>query len=639
VALVPAYLAPLFLTPYLPAFDLPHHLAIVDALVKSGDAASPYARDFVVGPELAPFAIHYVVLRALAALVPVTIAAKVLVAAVVLALPLATARLLTVCGRDPLPALAAFALGYSMPLHYGLIGFVVAMPLLVWMLSAACHQREWSARPLRAAVVLGVLALLTFFAHLEAWAIGAAAAVVALALGAIPPRARAVGVVSLVPSALACAAFLARTRSDPRFSGEPSFAAAIIRDRARELTENGVLGDLWSRLQGIPIHMLRGFTDGSDLVASRIFCAAIGAVVALRFLRWCVGRPRVLPRPGPAAGVVAVALVAYLGLPHHLPHAASIYPRFAIVFALLALLAVPPLPPQWSDRSRRLLAAIMTLVLAVQAIVVARHYSAFGRELVDFREAVAAAPAGLRSGGLVFDPESTVMDIGGIFTGLPVYYVFERPAPESSTWLYYCADPQVPCRLREPGRAAPLPFFSYPSQFNARLALERLDLLFVCGGPPAERLFGPDVTRVRLLGERGCWRVFVREPSAARALGDEVRVGNAQEIVAHDGTQIAKHALHQPQLCVARSDEPAAVAADQPARRRTLRGDETRVDGHEPAAGAHTRVREAQQLQRLRVVQVMQDAGRKDDVERLAIQDSVAHSLAQKPRAGEARAR
>lgn len=546
VALAAVYLAPLAATPYLPAFDLPHHLAIVDALAKMNRADSPYARDFVVGWKLAPFAVHYALLRALSSLVPVPVAAKMLVGAVVLTLPLATARLLDVCDVDRVFALGAFPLAYSMPLHYGLIGFVVALPPLVWMMAAACDEEAWRARPFRAGVSLAALSLLTFMSHLEAWAMGGAAAVLALLIGRIPWRGRALGVAALIPATFGCALFLLRTAGDSRFSSEPSFARGVIVERLRELSEHGVATDVWSRVRGLPIHLLRGFNDGSDLVAARIFFAAVGVFVAARLVLWMAGRTTGPGRPRPVAGAIAAALLAYLGLPHHLPHAASIYPRFAVILALLLLAAsriqLPSLP-------RLAAGAITTLVVlgvASYGVLLIRHYSAFGRELQDFRDVATVSPAGLASGGLVFDPESSVMNIGGIFSGIPVYYVFERPALRSSTWLYYCADPQVPCRARDPGRVPPLPFFSYPWLFDARRGLEDLELMFVRGGPPAQKIFGPEVRRVRLIAERGQWRVFARWPSTARALDDQMRVGNPQQVVTDRGGGTGEHAPHQP---------------------------------------------------------------------------------------------
>ena len=134
-----------------------------------------------------------------------------------------------------------------------------------------------------------------------------------------------------------------------------------------------------------------------------------------------------------------------------------------------------------------------------------------GRETADYEQVHAASPTGLRSGGLVFDSESAVMNVGGIFTGFPDYYVIERAAPQSSTWLYYCMDPQLPCEMRHPDRPAPLPHFSYPAQFDPGRALQDIDLVLVRGGPAADAIFGRESPRVRLIAEHGRWRAFARQ--------------------------------------------------------------------------------------------------------------------------------
>jgi hypothetical protein len=513
VGLAALYLAPLFVTRFLPAFDLPHHLAIVDALSKAGDPASPYARHFEVGLEFAPFALHIVVLRALAVVLPLAVAAKTLVGFVVLALPLATARLLRLSGRDTTPALLAFPLVYSLPLHYGLIAFVAALPFLVWMLAEASHESGWRERPVAQAVILGALALVTFFAHLEAWAVGVAGAAVAVLFAAAPWRARVCGLAALAPSLLACVFYLTTRASGASDVGGASLVRALLDARARELAERGLLADLAGRVRVAPLSVLRGFNDGSDVLAAQVFFGLIVAGILFGAARWWRRRPLARPRLAPSAGLVLAAAGAYFGLPHHAPpDAFSVYPRFAVVLALLLLVTIPAYPFRISGRSRNAALTLVTVLATIHGLNVVRQYAAFGHELDDFARVLDQSPAGLASGGLVFDAESRVMNVGGIFTGVPAYYVTERAAPRSSTWLYYCAWPQLPCQVRHPEKAAPLPFFSYPAEFNASRALKDLDLLFVRGGPPAAALFGADAPRVRLLATDGAWRAFVRRP-------------------------------------------------------------------------------------------------------------------------------
>ncbi|MFO0570050.1 MAG: hypothetical protein U0263_30685 [Polyangiaceae bacterium] len=509
LALAPIYLAPLVVTRFLPAFDLPHQLAIVDALLKGDATDSAYARHFSVGLELAPFSVHFVLLKALGSFVTLGVAAKLLIGAVVLALPLTVARLLVGSGKSPLPALLAFPLVYSMPLHYGLVAFVVALPLVVWLLAEASDETGWRERPRRTALRLALLALATFFAHLEAWAVGMVGASWAVLASAPSRRTRALGLGALAPSLAPAALYLARIAREPRFAHEPSLLRALYTARSQELAEHGVLSDLASRIRGVPVHLLRGFNDGSDETIASAWLAVVALWMLLGIASGGVRSLRTRPRAGPL-GLVLVGALAYLGFPHHaLPHAYSVYPRFALVLALLLLLVVPARVANWSARARTACTGLVSLLLVAQGLWWTRQYAAFGRELDDFERVVDSAPPGKAAGGLVFDAESRVMNIGGLFTGVPAYYVTERPAARSSTWLYYCAWPQLPCRMRNP-EAAPLPFFSHPQSFDARRALLDLDLLFVRGGPPEEVLFGGERARVHLLAERGAWRLFGR---------------------------------------------------------------------------------------------------------------------------------
>jgi hypothetical protein len=506
VALSPLFLAPLLVTRFLPAFDLPHHLAIADALTKaSGD--SPYARLFTARLELAPFDLHFVILIALSRFMSLTVAIKVLVGAQVLALPLVTARLLAARRRSTVPALLAFPLGYAMPLHYGFIAFVVAVPILIWVFAECVDEAAWAERPTRQAIMVAVLLLACFFAHLEAWAFAVVVAVLCVALQPLSRAQKLLGVAAALPSIVPCVLYFARISKEARFASAPSPLKLLVAERARELREHGVFHDLSGRVRELPIHLLRGFNDNSDLYLAYGFFALVALLALVGHGRAPLTRPRV--GAGSVLGVAAV--VGYFGLPHHaLPHAYSVYPRFAVVLAIVLLLAIPERLALASPRVAGGCTLLVTGALTLHALVLIREYAAFGRELADFEQVVDAVPAGHSAGGLVFDPESRVMNIGGIFTGVPAYYATERRSAQSATYLYYCAWPQLPCRMRDRARPPPLPFFSYPERLDPRLALEEVDVFLVRGGPPVERIFGAETPRVRLLVEHGAWRAFLR---------------------------------------------------------------------------------------------------------------------------------
>jgi hypothetical protein len=507
--LAPLYLAPLFATRFLPALDLPHHLAIADALAKAASPSSPYAKLYEVQLRPAPFDAHFLALVALSSWMSLGAAAKLLVGVQVLALPLACARLLAATGRSTIPALLAFPLGYAMPVHYGLLAFVLAVPVLVWVLAEAADETAWTERPGRRAARLAAALLLLFFAHLEAYAFGLAAAVLAVAAHRVPRARRALGLVAALPSLAAWALYVASAAPDgapPSGSVSRSFFAAAL----QEIRQEGLLGHLASRVRGVPVHLLRGFDDGADVRASLAYFAIVfGIALTARLVR-----PEAGPRPRPrlaVAGLGLVALGAYLLLPHHVhPHAHSIYPRFAVMLAVTALLAIPPRLARARPRALDLVAAMLVLAAVLQAWVLRREYAAFGRELADFETLLEALPPGHASAGLVYDPESGVMNVDGILSGVPAYYATERPGPGTSTYLYYCEQPHLPCRLRAPDAPPALPHFMRPEDFDARRALQDVDLLLVRGGPGAQVIFGSESARVRLAAQAGRWRAFVR---------------------------------------------------------------------------------------------------------------------------------
>lgn len=506
--LAPFYLAPLLATHLLPSFDLPHHLAIADALLKSTRPDSPYASYFDVRFGAAPFALHFLVLTTLGRWMSLTLAARVLVGGIVLLLPLAAARLLTAAGRPRFLAVLAFPLVCAMPLHFGFIAFVTALPLLVWMLALAMDEQRWRAAPARSAGLLAGVAVLTFFAHLEAWAIGVVASVAALLVLGAGIRTRLVALGALVPSSALAAWYLMRNAAERHADAAPSFVEALIRARLQEASEQGLWWTVASRFTVLHTHLLRGFVDGSDLVAALALWAvvAVGLVAALAMRRtW---RPVLTP----SFAVAVAVLLAYLGLPHHaLPDAFSVYPRFAGVLLITCLPMMADWRP-WSSAVRRSAAALVVLALVGIAVNLRAHYVAFANELADFDAIVTAAPNNRSSAGLVFDRESTVMDVGGLLSGIPAYYVTERPGPASSTWLYYCVFPQMPCRVRDT-RDVPVPQPNEPERLDATRGLGVIDMWLARGGPSPAVIFGAE-GRARLRAQRGAWRLFERATPA-----------------------------------------------------------------------------------------------------------------------------
>ncbi len=65
LVLLPLFLAPLFVTRFLPGLDLPFHLAMADMLGKVGTPTDPYRELYQGKLGLEPYAVHYIALRLL----------------------------------------------------------------------------------------------------------------------------------------------------------------------------------------------------------------------------------------------------------------------------------------------------------------------------------------------------------------------------------------------------------------------------------------------------------------------------------------------------------------------------------------------------------------------------------------------
>jgi hypothetical protein len=505
LVLAPLYLAPLAATRFLPALDLPQHLALADAVAKAGPD-SPYARLYDVGLALRPFTLHFALLALLAKVMPLGAAAKVLVGAQVLGLPLACARLLAARGRSTIPALLAFPLGYGMHVHYGLLAFVLALPALVWTLAEAADEHAWTRAPRRQTLVLGAGLLVLFFSHLEAYLVGLVTAIGVVALHPGPGRRRLLGLAAALPSLAALALYGASA-----LAGGPPLADAFAGATVAELRAEGLFGRVALRTRALPVHLLRGFRDRLDVAAAGVFFAAV-AVLTIAGRRLAAGgRDEDRPRPWAEAALWLAAAGAYYVLPHHVhPYAHSVYPRFAVLLAAVALLAVPVGLVSARAAVLDALAVVLTLAAASYAGVLWHEYRSFARETRDLVLVLQDTSPGHFAGGLVFDAESRVMRVDAILSGFPAYYVTERPGPRSATYLHYCGEPHLPCRAATSGDPPALPHFTEPGAMDPRRALDTIDLFLVRGGPAAEVIFGAESGRVRLVARGGDWRAFQR---------------------------------------------------------------------------------------------------------------------------------
>ena len=165
-----AGVAPLWCARQLPMVDLPQHLHLISVLHRLDDPTTLYPRVFAARAELTPYLGYYVSVSALSWLVPLELANRLFLSAMVVGLPLAVAFLLRSLGRPRWPAVLTVPFAYGDSFGWGFVNssasFVLALAaagLFVRALADADRRRRWAvahALVLLAVVLMHVQGLL-----------------------------------------------------------------------------------------------------------------------------------------------------------------------------------------------------------------------------------------------------------------------------------------------------------------------------------------------------------------------------------------------------------------------------------------------------------------------------------------------
>ncbi len=352
---------------YLPMVDLPQHAAQVTLWKLLAEPGSGYAETYDWNP-FTPYLLVYAAGRLLAAVLPVALAMKLVVALVVLALPVSLLVLLRRTGGDRWWALLGFPLAFSFDFYWGLLSFMAAVPpalvLIAWAFPFA--RRPTPARGLGLAL-LGLVLLLTH-GLVCGFALLAAGAVI-LAHAGSPPRAL-LGQLPLLPTAAAGLAWFFATRSsEAQASRPPAWNLDPLRLLDLPGTLLGHAADPQARLFGIGLILLTawGLARGGGRP----------------WARWI---PLLL-----AAGVFLLGPEIYF-------HAAFLNSRFAVFVLPFALFA---LGPRRADRWQRLLLAALALSWMLSLLP---RFHDFDREARRFDDLLAVMAPEKRVLGLNFDP-------------------------------------------------------------------------------------------------------------------------------------------------------------------------------------------------------------------------------------------
>ncbi len=150
---------PFWRTQILPMQDYPHFLVFARAFADMRDKGSPFFGAYTTGFPLSPVVLPLLLTRALAALVGLEQAGRVMWTIYAVSLPLASLHLLRVLGRSPWAVLLVFPLVISYWVIGGFFAFATAMPLFVLGLALTVRWLEDPTWP-RGIALAAVLAAL-----------------------------------------------------------------------------------------------------------------------------------------------------------------------------------------------------------------------------------------------------------------------------------------------------------------------------------------------------------------------------------------------------------------------------------------------------------------------------------------------
>jgi len=386
---------PLWTVEHLPVQDLPQHLAAIRILHDHGSPELGFSQFFEIHLGRTQYLTYYLLADWLSYAVGLIAANKLIFTAAIVGLPYSAASLLKALGRDERLALLLLPFAYNAHLLHGFVNFAAAIPLMLWGVALAVRLRHrWEPK---GAMLLGALALLTFYTHVVPFGV----LVLASVLVAVSRDRRAVAR-RLLPFGPALAAVVLWLWTSP--------AAKTLLSLAQR-DERALGAEFWSLKYSLKevghwlFDVLRSNHDGKLLVA----WAALMAAVLLfadpasekepetdeeRVQRTLVRRLSML---------APLAFVVYLFAPVSYDWIWPINARFPIIGVVFFVISLPRPRPQWQ---RPLYGAAAALALAFFLLVGLAFRSYARDEARGLDAAIASIPPGQKVAGLMFDRRS-----------------------------------------------------------------------------------------------------------------------------------------------------------------------------------------------------------------------------------------
>ncbi|CAN5923424.1 hypothetical protein BH11MYX3_BH11MYX3_35890 [soil metagenome] len=364
---------------YLPMVDLPQHYAMVSVFVHHSDPVYGFADRFFFDLAHRPYASVYLAAAALAKVVPLAVAMRVVVA-VCTVLPIIGLRaLLAATGRPRHLALIAVPFAFGSLWAWGFLNFLASTGLLLVALSLVCRLARTHEQ--RTAIGLGLLSLLILVTHVHGmFMLIALAPVLAWGFRGEEPAWRAVLRVGLpiIPAAAGTFAFVIVTWSQAVGSWVSLDLSFVDRIRA------------------FPDFLAAGIPAPWPGIACAVLVAAIVLSIVFRDRESTASRRQWIALAIAFAG----QLLLYFVLPLNTPTATYVCARHAL---LIVLFGLPLLPAVRAGAVRIAIAGAFAVAGLVLAIV---EVSRFDHEARSFDPILEAMKPNKRVAPLIFEKGS-----------------------------------------------------------------------------------------------------------------------------------------------------------------------------------------------------------------------------------------
>jgi hypothetical protein len=424
--------APAWIVKHPPLQDLPFHLATIRIIKNFHDPAYGFDQNFVLTLGRTQYVVYYLIGAALANFVGVVGANVLLVSGYLGGTVLALRSLLRALGRDERLCLLVLPLLVNVMFLYGLLPFLLGIPIMLWALATAVRHFE---RPtLRSGALVCALALALFYSHVFPFGIFCIGF-----LAMFPwtkPTRWAASAAPAVPAVLVLVWW-------SFFTVAGRLARGAATDNAADPHQ-----PMDAAIADIPNWFTNVLRDQSD----EVMLAAL-AIVVVGALGLSLG-DRDPAKPFARSYVVLplTCIVLYFVLPQSHGYIWLIAQRFPILFAITAIPLV-----RMPRGSRGAVITAAALAVGVGAIVnTCKHFIRFELDEVgDFDDAIAAMAANRRVCALIYDKGSSILNHQP-FLHFGSYYQAQKGGVVMFTYAGYAHWPIdfQPGKYPPPGRPA-----------------------------------------------------------------------------------------------------------------------------------------------------------------------------------------